>query len=573
MSSVALGNGITEQLAWNDRLQLTQLAVGPGGSALTLGLYPCTGLQTSCTTGNTGSIQSETITAPNLNVTQTYGYDALNRLTSAGEGSGSWSQSYEYDTFGNRWVSAYWNFSLSPFTPTALSNFNANNQVQVDSSAYDSAGDQTQIGAQVSTFDAEGRMVSTLSGTTTYVYDGEGQRVMKQVSGGATIVYVYDAGGNLAAEYSTAATQSACGTATCYVSVDHLGSTRLVTDSAGNVTQRYDYLPFGEEIPAGLGGRTTTMGYEANPAGAPDGFNPKFTGQVRDVESGLDYFNARYYSPEQGRFVSADPGNAGSDPSDPQTWNGYAYVSGNPLAYTDPSGEGFWGDLGLFLGPIIGSFIPGANLALDAIAGFAIGETVDVVRGGLSALSLIPGMGTNQDLVGTLGGCGGPLGTCGTLGSDPWSELSGLGDVQDPGRFIFDAQQQSSRSAYSTLFPLEVDATQLLNNVPAPTGGAQITAVAKKRPAPEPRAPRARISFASCMAGALINNFIGNDTQTFVTGLVHVGAVLVAQGAGAALPGPGWVYTGTAVLWDVSMAGKSYIQCKTTGGFGDLSGD
>ena len=247
---------------------------------------------------------------------------------------------------GNRWASADSGFPPSPFTPTVSTNFDAgNNQLQLQGSTYDSAGNQTSIGVQASTFDAEGRMTTnTLDGTTTYVYDGEGQRVMKQTSAGTT-TYVYDAVGNLAAEYNTVAAASACGTPTCYVTVDQLGSTRVVTDSSGNVTQRYDYLPFGEEIPAGTDGRTTAMGYQS----PGDGFNPKFTGQVRDVESGLDYFNARYYSPEQGRFVSVDPQNAGSDPTNPQTWNGYAYVGGNPMAYTDPSGQGFWSTLGLDL--------------------------------------------------------------------------------------------------------------------------------------------------------------------------------------------------------------------------------
>jgi RHS repeat-associated protein len=102
------------------------------------------------------------------------------------------------------------------------------------------------------------------------------------------------------------------------------------------------------------------------------------------VESGLDYFNARYYSPEQGRFVSADPGNAGSDPSDPQTWNGYAYVSGNPLALTDPSGEGLFGDIFGAIGALVGAFCPPCGIGI--LQGLAIGETVggliDVARTG-----------------------------------------------------------------------------------------------------------------------------------------------------------------------------------------------
>jgi hypothetical protein len=66
--------------------------------------------------------------------------------------------------------------------------------------------------------------------------------------------YTYDGVNRLkaAAEYG-GNSQSACGTATCYLSVDQIGSTRLVTDSNGNVIRRYDYLPFGEELWAGTG--------------------------------------------------------------------------------------------------------------------------------------------------------------------------------------------------------------------------------------------------------------------------------------------------------------------------------
>ena len=82
------------------------------------------------------------------------------------------------------------------------------------------------------------------------------------------------------------------------------------------------------------------MGYQTG----PDGFSIKYTGQYRDTETRLDYFNARYYSAEQGRFVSPDPGNAGADQGNPLTWNGYAYVGNNPMNVTDPAGLGF-GDL------------------------------------------------------------------------------------------------------------------------------------------------------------------------------------------------------------------------------------
>ena len=83
------------------------------------------------------------------------------------------------------------------------------------------------------TYDAENRQVSsTINGVaTTYAYDGNGMRVSK-TTGGITTTYVYDAFGNLAAEYGGSGT-SPCGSATCYVTWDHLGSTRMLTDNTG----------------------------------------------------------------------------------------------------------------------------------------------------------------------------------------------------------------------------------------------------------------------------------------------------------------------------------------------------
>ena len=114
--------------------------------------------------------------------------------------------------------------------------------------------------------------------------------------------YVYDAAGTLTAEYDTVPPSSPC--STCYLTVDALGSTRMMTDgSTGAIKSLHDYLPFGEEIGAGVGGRSSTY-YMDSSVTTADGTAQKFTGKERDNESGLDFFEARYYSGAQGRFTS-----------------------------------------------------------------------------------------------------------------------------------------------------------------------------------------------------------------------------------------------------------------------------
>ena len=71
---------------------------------------------------------------------------------------------------------------------------------------------------------------------------------------------------------------------------------------------------------------------------AGDGVRQQFTQKERDVETGLDYFGARYYGSGHGRFTGADPLMASGRASVPQSWNRYSYVLNNPLKLIDPSG-------------------------------------------------------------------------------------------------------------------------------------------------------------------------------------------------------------------------------------------
>lgn len=104
-----------------------------------------------------------------------------------------------------------------------------------------------------------------------------------------------------------------------YYAYDAIGSVRMVFDAAGTVVGQATYHPFGTEI--------------AGTSGMPA---QRFTGQARDHEAGLDYFNARSYMYRAGRFSTPDPlsGKIGS----PQSWNRYAYSLNNGLSFTDPSG-------------------------------------------------------------------------------------------------------------------------------------------------------------------------------------------------------------------------------------------
>jgi RHS repeat-associated protein len=119
--------------------------------------------------------------------------------------------------------------------------------------------------------------------------------------------------------------------------------------------ERHDFEPFGHELMGTEGGwRSSVPGYGVTPTSV----RQQFTGQERD-DTGLDFFQARYFTSTQGRFASVDPGNAGASLFDPQSWNGYAYVSNSPLRFTDPSGLGFWDDLGGFLGSVISNIMGG----------------------------------------------------------------------------------------------------------------------------------------------------------------------------------------------------------------------
>ena len=196
------------------------------------------------------------------------------------------------------------------------------------------------------TYDAENR-IATVDGERLYAYDAEGQRVAKYTSAGVTNSYLLGLGGeqvteldgtgkwlhtNVYAGGTLLATYSASGQSNPgyhFHLTDWLGTRRVSTDASGNMEESCTSYPFGDDLSC---------------AGDSDPTEQHFTGKERDVESGLDYFGARYLSSNMGRFMTPDWAASPTDVpyasfGDPQTLNLYAYVRNNPIIGKDLDGH------------------------------------------------------------------------------------------------------------------------------------------------------------------------------------------------------------------------------------------
>ena len=252
-------------------------------------------------------------------------YDLLNRLTQAIQrnsgGTQTASYGYGYDAVGNMTSKAI------NGTSTSMA-FNTADQLTSAGSAtfsYDLNGNQTGSSGGVSlaynsqdqttgmtpsggsaigmTYTGAGQAQRTGNGSSNYTYDGTG---MGSIVTSAGTTYVTNGpNGQLISERVP-------GRGTYYYLFDGLGSVVGVTDSSGNVVNRYSYDPYGNTT-------SVTEGV-SNPF--------RYIGAVWDSQTGLYQMGERYYDPKVGRFTQPDP-------LDGQT---YAYAGGNPANYVDPAG-------------------------------------------------------------------------------------------------------------------------------------------------------------------------------------------------------------------------------------------
>ncbi|MGH9962197.1 MAG: RHS repeat-associated core domain-containing protein, partial [Pyrinomonadaceae bacterium] len=202
-----------------------------------------------------------------------FGYDANGNLTSKTDASGTWTYRWDYE---NR-----------------LKQASKSGGVTV-SYAYDALGRRIQ-------------RTSTTRGTTKFIFDGAD--VVRDLDGnGATIAdYLKGPGIDNKVRQTISGTRS-------YFLVDHLGATRALADTNGNLISSLGYDSFGNIATGSASTRYT------------------YTGRELDSEVGLMYYRARSYDPQQGRFISEDPiGLFGGI-------NLFTYVQNNPIRFFDPSG-------------------------------------------------------------------------------------------------------------------------------------------------------------------------------------------------------------------------------------------
>jgi RHS repeat-associated protein len=267
---------------------------------------------------------------------QSFGYDALDRLLAASNGYGTLS--FNYGPTGNR-IQQIMNGEPIEY-------------------AYSSSDRLATAGEWTFTYDTKGNTLSKtsisdeflyqydnadhltevqLNGQVlgTYTYNGDGQRIKKtewnpDSQQYETTIYLYSQGNvcyeknmttGLDALYvygSTGRIAKKVGEEIMYYHTDHLGSTRLLTDTGGNPLTAVRFSPFGD--PQSTGEKEHYL----------------FTGHERD-STGLYYCKGRYYDPEIGRFLTKD--NWSGDRRRPQSLNKYVYCVNNPLKYADPSGN------------------------------------------------------------------------------------------------------------------------------------------------------------------------------------------------------------------------------------------
>jgi RHS repeat-associated protein len=382
LESMTLGNAAVYSMSYDAaRLQLSGLSLTKDANVLQKYEYKygavdmATGaVDASKNNGQLARIES-TVGAQRL-WQQRFQYDSLGRLASAGEHYGgalenrAYLLNYDYDVYGNRYQKASRNQNNQVAQSWVEDGAYAagTNRFASPDVTYDDAGNVVADGRfrqQKFKYNANNRQRQSSnlddSGAVQSVYDGAGRRVAALGADGSTRIMVYDATGDLVAEYGGAAFANG----TQYVMADHQGSTRLTMRSAPQnnqlVVARQDYLPYGEDVAGTVGARAGVAGYGQQP-----GPRQRYAGMEADYSTGMSHTLWREYDSSSARWTAPDPYGGSMELSTPQSLNRYAYVNNDPVNKVDPTGlmaassgwgaasSGFWGSEPGFFDPHFG---------------------------------------------------------------------------------------------------------------------------------------------------------------------------------------------------------------------------
>ncbi len=252
----------------------------------------------------------------------TFGYDDQNRVIEA-YNPNSGGNDYVYDSLGR--ITQY--EGVGQTNNTTFPAFARKNSGYT----YDANGNAKSRAGRTLTWDVQNRLKEVKNGSVTeesYLYDPDGQRV-KKTAGSSNLYYPfahYEIAGSTITKYYFFAGQRVAmnkGGTLYYLHSDHLGSTVLTTQGTTTVSQQY--CAYGRKRSG-----STCPGGNSLPTGHT------FTGQKLDG-TGLQYFNARYYDPVIGTFISPDT--IVPDATNVFDYNRYMYGLGNPVKFSDPTGH------------------------------------------------------------------------------------------------------------------------------------------------------------------------------------------------------------------------------------------
>jgi RHS repeat-associated protein len=317
------GQYMAESKTWNGSGQLASISFS--SYALSGGMQ-----YSYSATQNNGQITQAVDTISGEAIS--YQYDLLKRLVSAsatptsGSTSAAWTETFQYDGFGNLTAKAL-NGTSTPIPVNAATN-------QLANAYYDANGNMTSGAGASFTYDASNRIVSETAvsgGNYGNEYAPDNKRIHQTPSSGTdewifygangqklgvySIEQWYDNNGNAHSLFYPLRTSVWFGGKMIYenglVYLDRLGT---------NHAQSAQFLPYGDEITSTSNDRT------------------KFATYTRDSYTGLDYADQRFYASTYGNYTTPDPSMDNVDYRNPISWNAYSYTMGDPINANDPSG-------------------------------------------------------------------------------------------------------------------------------------------------------------------------------------------------------------------------------------------